>query len=365
MKIKNLILLLFLAVGKLAVAQQPCWQLTNNVNPASAGVEVRNFSKSAIISSINVGQKAWLRFQLYNGSGNTVCNIPVGKFQVILSFPVFANGTKPIIHDSVNVWNSNFFTWTYIEIADEAVLIGVNRLPLIGFLNSIDDVYVPIKGNTVNTVTSSISITALDGMANNVADDAHNFSLAVITPTGGVPLTINDIEGTSTNCNATAKWTTSNEINLKRFEVETSTDGVKFANVGTVNAGTLSAANAYQYSWKATGDKIFYRLKIVDKDETFTYSKITPITINCNTVKSVKLFPNPAIVNKQLNINLTGYQATAKGELLSATGQLIKTIVLKNGANSIVVDNVAQGFYTLRITEAGIQTEVIKVNVLR
>lgn len=364
MKIRNLILLLFLAVSKIGLAQQPCWQLTSGVNPGSAGVQVLNFSKTANIGQINVGTKAWLNFQLYNASGNTTCDLPAGTFQVEVGIPVYPGGVKRIIYDTtVTSWDSDFFTWTYD--AAEDVIVGINRLPLQGFLNSIDNVYIPIKGNSVGFVQSTLNILALGGAANLIADDAHLFNVAVLVPTGGLPLTILGLEGSSQNCAAIAKWSTSNEVSLSRFDIEASIDGTKFEKVGTVKAGTTSNANSYQFSWKQNGDKVFYRLKIVDKDETFTYSKITQIVMDCNTVKSVKVFPNPAIINKQLNINLTGYQATAKGDLLSATGQLVKTIVLRNGANSIFVDNVAQGFYTLRITEAGVQTEVIKIHVLK
>ena len=365
MKFKHLILLLFIGLNNVAFSQ--------DCDPAHGGVEVRNgnFFAAPIVASVPVGGTVYFKFKLFNDGGDLSCEIPVGKMRVRISFPRNADASvvMPYRYNGPATFQTPLFNWTFNTA--QKVLEGFNRLPIAvtdivpSTYPTEDTVYVPVLGVVAGSATSPFNIAALNGVTNNIANDGSIIPLVVLIPTGGVPLTINDIEGTSTNCNATAKWTTSNEINLKRFEVETSTDGVKFANVGTVNAGTLSAANAYQYSWKATGDKIFYRLKIVDKDETFTYSKITPITINCNTVKSVKLFPNPAIVNKQLNINLTGYQATAKGELLSATGQLIKTIVLKNGANSIVVDNVAQGFYTLRITEAGIQTEVIKVNVLR
>jgi Secretion system C-terminal sorting domain len=360
MKYKYLILLLFLAVSKIGVSQ--------NCDPAHSGVEVRNATNTANISAIPVGGSAIFKFELFNDGSSPTCAIAPGQFRVRISFPrATIPATIPYMYNGPATFSSNYFAWTYN--ATQRVLEGLNTvamLPNFDPLNPIqDDLLVPVLGNAVGAANTPFNISALGGVTNATANDISTIPLAVVSGGGPLPVTLSDVGGTSENCSAFAKWTTENEINVSGFEIESSNDGLTFAKVGTVKSSAIATGSAYQFNWKQGGGKVFYRLKVIDKDGSFTYSKVVPILINCNENKFVKVYPNPVITNQKLNINITGYEASVKGELFTATGQLVKTFTLKNGANNVPVDNVAQGFYTLRISENGIQTEVFKLNVLK
>lgn len=72
-------------------------------------------------------------------------------------------------------------------------------------------------------------------------------------------------------------WKTSSEINAVYFEIQRSADGINFTGVGNKNASGNSAdTKIYQYTdpiGNSTGN-IYYRLKTVDVDGKFTYSKL-------------------------------------------------------------------------------------------
>jgi len=74
----------------------------------------------------------------------------------------------------------------------------------------------------------------------------------------------------------TLRWKSESETNLKGFEIERSFDKNLWEKVGLVNArGNSTAVTDYVFEDRSVfkpNDRTFhYRLKIVDKDNSFTY----------------------------------------------------------------------------------------------
>ena len=64
----------------------------------------------------------------------------------------------------------------------------------------------------------------------------------------------------------------------------------------------------------------YYRLRIVDRDEKFEYSKIITVRFDDNTQEKVVITPNP--VKNDINIRMTGLEkGTYHIELMNAVGQ--------------------------------------------
>ena len=151
-------------------------------------------------------------------------------------------------------------------------------------------------------------------------------------------------------------WRTSSEDNNQNFIVEKSDNGSSFSNIGNVKAGgTTREKKAYNYlDVQATGKKIFYRLKQVDFDGTYSYSEVL-------------------IVNKKMDNDMVVVQMTsettsrlfacmidamkdgeAKLQLLDASGKSIwqSTQKMTAGLNNITVDLSAhrEGTYKFVVT---------------
>ena len=90
-------------------------------------------------------------------------------------------------------------------------------------------------------------------------------------------------------------WTTASEKNSDRFEVERSADGTAFDRLGTVAAaGSSSAPLAYAYldeRLPAGAATLYYRLRQVDVDGTFSYSPVRSVARSGPA--GLALFPNP------------------------------------------------------------------------
>jgi len=76
----------------------------------------------------------------------------------------------------------------------------------------------------------------------------------------------------------TLKWTSEAEINLKGFEVQRGRDEKHYDKIDFVNAkGSTIGKTEYTYEdnsvFKTASRTYYYRLKIMDKNGGFTYSK--------------------------------------------------------------------------------------------
>lgn len=93
-------------------------------------------------------------------------------------------------------------------------------------------------------------------------------------------------------------WETMNEKNSSHYEVERSIDAVQFLSIFHIETKAISGNSNEKLIYSATdnnpvNDNGYYRLKQVDKDGTFSYSKI--ISVNFHRGNSIKftVYPNP------------------------------------------------------------------------
>lgn len=95
----------------------------------------------------------------------------------------------------------------------------------------------------------------------------------------------------------TLNWTTASELNNAGFEIERSQNGLDFTQIGFVTGkGNSAELNSYSYTDLALKNgKYFYRLKQVDYDGSFEYSKIiqTEIVFSPAQFELTQNYPNP------------------------------------------------------------------------
>jgi hypothetical protein len=91
-------------------------------------------------------------------------------------------------------------------------------------------------------------------------------------------------------------WATASEKNSATFDVERSADGTRFVGIGTVAAaGSSSAPHSYELldgKLPAGVALLYYRLKQVDTDGTFSYSPVRTVRLT-GAAEGLTLFPNP------------------------------------------------------------------------
>ena len=200
----------------------------------------------------------------------------------------------------------------------------------------------------LTTINFSINAAAASSVTNR-------FKIVFKQDLHTLPVTISSIKAYQKNSNIAVEWKVENEINMLKYDVEKSTDGILFAPVNTTNVTGLNNTSD-TYSWldvKAVQGNNFYRIKSYDLNGEIKYSEIVKVAIG-KSAGGFSIYPNP-ITDNIINLVMTNQPAGEyQVKLINPIGQVIfvKTI-LNNGSNSNhslnTVSKLNPGIYQLEI----------------
>lgn len=141
-------------------------------------------------------------------------------------------------------------------------------------------------------------------------------------------------------------WSTSSETNNKGFEIERSVDGNNFSKIAFVKgAGNSNKLIKYHFV-DDYSSSAYYRLKQLDFDGKFDYSKVIAVKVEKEDLK-VELSPNP-FGNK---ITIQSNNQISKVEIIDITGK-VKLVEIINGKTAeINTSEISNGIYFLRIND--------------
>jgi hypothetical protein len=218
-----------------------------------------------------------------------------------------------------------------------------------------EDVTFPVFSTTISTARVKI-----ESVGNVFFDISNkNFSIEAALPLSWLSFTAER----SGKFDVILNWSTANETNNDHFEIERSTDGVNFAKLGSVAAQkNVTAVQSYSYTdvYIPSGT-IYYRIKQVDKDGKFGYSKLALIKGNAVSM-SWTVQPNPATDHATVTFNSDAPDATIY--LTDVTGRIvyrkILPVVTAGNELSVPVGDLSKGVYLLRIT-TGNETRTEKI----
>ncbi len=156
--------------------------------------------------------------------------------------------------------------------------------------------------------------------------------------------------------NVKISWSTTNEINSAYFLVERSVNAVDFGAIDQVTAGTsfetIHNYNSADQLAGVTTNTVYYRLKIVDQDGKFSYSKTIPVRLD-QPAASLLLYPNPALSYTVLSIH-SDRAGNGTLRVIDNSGRTVenKSFVANTGNNSILIDqlgNLPRGIYIVQV----------------
>ncbi|MBK9735432.1 MAG: carboxypeptidase regulatory-like domain-containing protein [Saprospiraceae bacterium] len=182
---------------------------------------------------------------------------------------------------------------------------------------------------------------------------------------GPLPVSWLDVSAVRENNTHIVSWSTAKEVNTayylveRRMENETEFKVIPGKVPANGNSNTISKYSLVDLDVDKSGIYI-YKVKQVDLDGQFTYSKLVKVSNNGETI--VDMYPNPAKSETTIEVVLP-VDGEVRIELFDAASKLIKVIrkvstqQSGNTLYNVNLEDVAAGVYNVIITIDGIATQ--------
>lgn len=157
---------------------------------------------------------------------------------------------------------------------------------------------------------------------------------------------------------ALIRWTTTDEQDNTKYQVEKSADGKSFQAIATVD-GKGSASFEHKYSYTDTKPFAginFYRIKIIDESSIASYTAVKTITF-AKDAASTTLYPNPA---QDLIVVTTAGNIAERIEIYDLTGKLLLEYKPTQDITSLDINTLPGGTYLMRVVFTDAPTSHLK-----
>jgi trimeric autotransporter adhesin len=155
---------------------------------------------------------------------------------------------------------------------------------------------------TVQVVTPTLGTLGIHySLTYTFSNGFSGFGAGIPGAQGTLPIKLLSFTGKLQSENVKLNWSTSFEQNSKGFEIEKSLDGINFRKIGFVaGAGNSNSTRNYSFTDPQRAvESNYYRLKLVDIDNTFDYSDVVLVK-NAFGKQDVYLAGNP--ITNSINI---------------------------------------------------------------
>jgi len=210
-------------------------------------------------------------------------------------------------------------------------------------------------GLGTHTMVDSVIVRWLSGNVDYMYNISANQLLSITeNTTSPLPLELVDFSGSyQTDESIQLKWVTNSEIDFHGFEIEKSEDGLRYEKIGFTQGTNSNNIATYSFNDEQIqkGRLHYYRLKMIDNDGSFEYSKVISILVPNEVAFSfLKVFPNP--VKEKFTttyFSLRNQSTTVK--IINQNGQVLleKPMNLQSGTHQfeLSVEQLSAGNYFL------------------
>ncbi|MFT3933703.1 MAG: T9SS type A sorting domain-containing protein [Chitinophagaceae bacterium] len=195
------------------------------------------------------------------------------------------------------------------------------------------------KLSSVTTLTY-IADLSKDGIGND--STSCNYPLTVL-PSSWIKFTATN----GTNNNANISFSILQPTNTNGYEVEYSTDGIKWDDVHFVNKNGDELPSTYNYTVSGlSGETQYFRIRETDYDGSTQYSSIQKLNIAAPV--SISFWPNP--VQTTLKVTRKGAcNTTSQLMVFDLTGRELNSVLLTTRETTIAVDKWKPGTYIVEV----------------
>jgi hypothetical protein len=189
--------------------------------------------------------------------------------------------------------------------------------------------------------------------------------------TGSLPLSLISFTAQLKDESVTLDWISEMQVNTSHFVVQRSVDGVDYDDDAIVFTQENSAVQKdYQFSDNINTIKamlIYYRLKIVDLDGKYAYSKTVVVRLGADQLQTaVLIYPNPVVNELRITIPNEWQNKTIVYTLYNSSGSLMRQRTEENAGQTetMPIADLPAGLYLVNVINGGqsVAQKLIKTN---
>lgn len=267
----------------------------------------------------NIGYK----LKLFILNGDQINAIPPNTVEIRIGL-----GSKMILNPTFNLATApffNYFTWTSSTVGSQVQISGVLHTALPP--NFAEELVFEVKPSLQGNSTVSGNFLVVNNNPGFILSDYNNNNFASmsysVAPEGNLPVLISKFAAANKDCKIQVNWTSEQEQQLARYEIEASKDGISFVKVGEVSPmGNRDYSESFGLTDALKTPVLLVRLKIIDLDGTYRYSSIASVPGTCKKGLQQEFFAYPNPVRSSDHITIA-----ARGEQFSGTYQFTLTDV--------------------------------------
>jgi len=190
---------------------------------------------------------------------------------------------------------------------------------------------------------NTLAATAIQRLCVNITNRS------ITNQTNTLPVDITAFTVEENNKTVALQWTVQNEVNVAFYEVQKSINGLSWQVVSKVNASNASQYATIDYQPFLLANKVFYRLRMVDSDGTFKFSKVQSIEKLANQL-SLQVFPNPTTdVLKVLLENASTISMPFEISVYDLLGKKVISKTSNNVLTTIHTNTLKAGWYVVEV----------------
>jgi choice-of-anchor B domain-containing protein len=164
------------------------------------------------------------------------------------------------------------------------------------------------------------------------------------------PVELIDFQGFTEKEKIKLTWKTATEINVKAFEIEKllPKNGLEDWQIIATTKANNAPSDYISFDKNPKIGTNYYRLKTVDNDGGFDYSKVISVEF-LNTKPSVFLYPNPS--KNRLFLSNNSFVDNQTVLILDIMGKVVMRSTIGQGRTGFDIENLSNGEYFLKVDD--------------
>lgn len=297
-----------------------------------------------------------------SGDGKSATPWLVGGVNSVCNFTLTVNGNgtpKPVYWA---VWYDADANGSFTDLTDTFATGNLTHGSPVSTTFSFTVPYAAGATNGVIRVVASATDPAfsksMDGAGVFVNGEVEDYFITYSAP---LPVTLKTFSATPAGkCAARIAWTTGNEDQSDRYEVQRSTDGNTFATIGSVKSRNLASGSTYSYTDdNAPKGSSYYRLKMIDIDGRSAYSHTATVHTDCGN-ENIRLVPNPVTSVA----TVTGLKAGDVIRIMSSDGRIETELTAGKSTVQVNMGSLVSGVHLIQVIRENQVIDHIKVTKL-